>query len=372
MRVMILGADGYLGWPTCQYLSKKGHTILGVDSFSKRLWEDVINVRPLWPAGIERLDDSPVADFCVCDISKDSEKLYKIFDKFEPDAVIHYAEQPSAPYSMMTRGAAVATQQNNVIGTLNLLFAVAHHNPQTHIIKLGTMGEYGTPRIPIEEGWLDIEHKGYRDRVLYPKRPGSFYHLSKVHDSHNLEFACRCWGLRVTDLNQGIVYGVDRYRPGNPGGATSFHYDAVFGTVLNRFIVQAALGEALTVYGHGGQRRGFLDIRDTLKCVELALENPPEEGEFRVFNQFTQVYSVLELAELIANNYAVEIDMIPNPRVEEEDHFYMATHEGLPKLGLEPHFLDAEQINDLVQLARRYADNVDRTKLKPDIRWKQE
>lgn len=164
---------------------------------------------------------------------------------------------------------------------------------------------------------------------------------------------------------------MDRYRPGNPGGATSFHYDAVFGTVLNRFIVQAALGEALTVYGHGGQRRGFLDIRDTLRCVELALENPPEEGEFRVFNQFTQVYSVLELAELIANNYAVEIDMIPNPRVEEEDHFYMATHEGLPKLGLEPHFLDAEQINDLVQLARRYADNVDRTKLKPDIRWKQ-
>ncbi len=304
MRICILGGDGYLGWPTAMYFSARGHEVFTLDNMSKRLWEAEVDAAPLFSVPYlsdrvrywQRRGNSPVHTI-ICDIATDYDLLKEILGDFRPDAIIHYAEQPSAPYSMMSRVAAVRTQQNNVIGTLNVMFAMRESIPDSHLIKLGTMGEYGTPNIDIEEGWLDVEHNGRRDRMLYPKKAHSLYHLSKVHDSHNLEFACRVWGLRVTDLNQGVVYGIDT--PEMDGMAelmTSFHYDDIFGTVINRFVVQAVAEMPLTVYGNGGQTRGYLNIRDTLRCVELAALNPPETGEFRVFNQFTEQFSIIDIA----------------------------------------------------------------------------
>ncbi|MBW1963549.1 MAG: NAD-dependent epimerase/dehydratase family protein, partial [Deltaproteobacteria bacterium] len=313
----------------------------------------------------------------IGDIAENHRFVYETMDRFQPEAVVHYAEQPSAPFSMMDREKCLKTQRNNVLGTLNLMFSIQHTNPDIHIVKLGTMGEYGTPKIDIEEGWLEIEYKGRRDRVLYPKKPGSFYHLSKVHDSANLEFGCRVWGLRVTDLNQGVVYGIETDETRlHQDFCTSFHYDAVFGTVLNRFVVQAVHGSPLTIYGKGGQTRGFLNIRDTLQCVELALTHPAERGEFRVFNQFTERFSISELADKVQQaaleiGINVEINRIPNPRVEEEDHYYNPVHSALPALGLKPHYLDSKTIVEMMKMVQSNIDRVDSDVLMPEVKWKQ-
>jgi len=329
MKILILGGDGYLGWPTAMYLSGQGHDVAVVDSMIKRYWEAELAVEPLAPIRplpnrVKRWKEVSGRDIQVFigDIAENHRFVYKVFDEIRPEAIIHYAEQPSAPYSMLDREYCVATQRNNVVGTLNVMFAMKHSCPDAHLIKLGTMGEYGTPNIDIEEGWLDLDHNGRKDRVLYPKRPGSFYHLSKVHDSNNLEFACRIWGMRVTDLNQGVVYGTDTDETRRHEDlTTSFHYDAVFGTVINRFVAQAVDGIPLSVYGRGGQTRGFLNIRDTLRCVELAAANAAEPGEFRVFNQFTEQFSVLDLAKAVKNvalarGYSsTRIEHVDNPRV---------------------------------------------------------
>jgi UDP-sulfoquinovose synthase len=292
---------------------------------------------------------------------------------FRPDAVVHFAEQRSAPYSMIDRQHAVYTQVNNVAGTLNLLYAIAEQDRDIHLVKLGTMGEYGTPNIDIEEGFIEITHKGRTDVMPYPKQPGSFYHLSKVHDSQNIMFACRIWDIRATDLNQGIVYGHETDETGlHPDLATRFDYDGVFGTVLNRFCVQAVTGHPLTVYGSGGQTRGMLNILDTLSCVELALDNPAERGEFRVFNQFTESYSVAEMAELVAAEYPSEvvIDHSPDPRVEKEDHYYRAAHTKLLDLGLVPHLLTSSVIQSILALAEKYKANVDPEAIRPTVDWR--
>jgi UDP-sulfoquinovose synthase len=289
---------------------------------------------------------------------------------------VHYAEQSSAPYSMQSREAAVETQHNNVIGTLNLLFSIRDRVPDCHLIKLGTMGEYGTPNIDIEEGFIEIEHKGRRDTLPFPKMPGSLYHLSKVHDSHNIHFACRIWGLRATDLNQGVVYGIETDETAREERlSTRFDYDETFGTVLNRFCVQAVIGHPLTVYGKGGQTRGFLNIRDTLRCVELAAENPAELGEFRVFNQFTEQFRVSELAELVKKSaaelgYEVAVKEFPNPRVEMEEHYYNPTHTKLLDLGLEPHFLGAELVRSMLKIIEVHKDRVIERAIVPRTRWK--
>jgi UDP-sulfoquinovose synthase len=274
---------------------------------------------------------------------------------------------------MIDRKHAVYTQTNNVVGTLNLLYAIKEIDPGIHLVKLGTMGEYGTPNIDIEEGWLEVEHKGRTDRMLFPKRPGSFYHLSKVHDSHNMEFACRIWGLRATDLNQGVVYGQQTDETANDDRlATRFDYDAVFGTVLNRFVIQAVLGQPLTVYGSGGQTRGFLDIRDTVRCVELACTSPADRGEFRVFNQMTESFSVQALAELVQRTFPgeVRVDYLDNPRVENEDHHYKVVHTALVDLGLEPHLLSDTLITSMFDIAKRYAHRVRTAALTPKVDWR--
>ncbi len=379
MKILVLGGDGYLGWPTALHLSEAGHDIAVADNFTRRGYDFEMGVDSLVP--IETLQTRIrtwheltgrqigcyIGDLCDADFT------YHMVRDFEPEAIIHFAEQRAAPYSMVDRKHAVYTQVNNVVGNLNVLYAIAELNPDIHLVKLGTMGEYGTPNIDIEEGWLEVEHKGRKDRVLFPKRPGSFYHLSKVHDSHNIEFACRIWDLRATDLNQGVVYGQQTPETARDDRlATRYDYDAVFGTVLNRFVIQAVLGESLTVYGGGSQTRGIIEIRDTVRCLQLACENPADRGEFRVFNQMTESLSITEMADIIArvNPDPVRVEHLENPRVEEENHHYNVVHSGLVELGLEPHLLSDTLLESLLHITKRYAYRVRPEAMIPTIEWR--
>ncbi len=380
-RMLVLGGDGYLGWPTALALSAQGHRVAVVDNFAKRRWELELGVRPLFPIGTlhERVRawrelTGREIELHVADLT-DYDAVVSIVDDFRPDAIVHYGEQPSAPYSMLDVRRATYTQHNNVIGTLHVLFAIRDHSPETHLVKLGTMGEYGTPNIDIEEGYLTVTHNGRTDTLPYPKLAGSIYHLSKVHDSNNLHFASRIWGLRVTDLNQGVVYGVETDETAIDARlATSFHYDEVFGTALNRFCVQAVIGHPLTVYGRGGQTRGFLNIRDTMQCVGLAIANPAEPGEFRVLNQFTEQFSVTELADRVVTaaghlGWSASIEHRSNPRKEAEDHYYNARHDKLLALGLVPRPLSEELIDTMLAKIAEHRDRVDPSTLVQDVRW---
>ena len=381
-RYLILGGDGYLGWPTALHLSARGHEVGIVDNFARRRWHLQQSTESLTP--IVTLTDRVEAwreasgrelSVWIGDL-QDADFLDGVIAEFLPEGVVHYAEHSSAPYSMISRRHAVETQTNNVVGTLNLLFAIREHVPDCHLVKLGTMGEYGTPNIDIEEGYIEIEHKGRRDVLPFPKLPGSLYHLSKVHDSHNIHFACRVWGLRATDLNQGVVYGIETDETAlDERLITRFDYDEVFGTALNRFCVQAVIGHPLTVYGSGTQTRGFLNIRDTLQCVELALLNPAELGEFRVFNQFTEQFSIRELAELVERaattvGFDVEVGEFVNPRVEAEHHYYNAVHTKLLELGLEPHPLGEELVRSMLGTIAKYRDRVIGRAIAPKTRWR--
>jgi len=382
MRILVLGGDGYCGWATALYLSRRGHEIAIVDNFARRRWDEELGVQTLTPIRplSERLQiwrelaGRAIAQH-IGDVT-DYAFLSSVIRGFEPDAAIHFAEQRSAPYSMIDREHAVFTQVNNVTGTLNLLFALRELRPGCHLVKLGTMGEYGTPNIDIEEGYIAIEHNGRRDVLPFPKQPGSFYHLSKVHDSHNIMFACKIWGLRATDLNQGVVYGAATEETAmHEGLINRFDYDEVFGTVLNRFCAQAALGHPLTVYGRGGQTRGFLDLRDTVRCIEIAVENPAAAGECRVFNQFTEQFSVLQLAGMVQAaarklGMEVEITHLPDPRVEAEEHYYNAKHSRLLDLGLQPHALSDSLLDSLMNTAMEYRERVDTAAIMPRVEWR--
>ncbi len=383
MKIGVLGGDGYCGWATALYLSAKGHSVAIVDNFARRQWDHELGVETLTPIRplAERLKvweqlTGKNIELFVGDVT-DYDFLHSMVRSFEPEAVVHFAEQRAAPYSMIDRKHAVFTQVNNVVGTLNLLFALRELQPDCHLVKLGTMGEYGTPNIDIEEGYITIEHNGRKDVLPFPKQPGSFYHLSKVHDSHNMMFACKIWGLRATDLNQGVVYGtVTDEVAYDEALINRFDYDEVFGTVLNRFCAQAAIGHPLTVYGKGGQTRGFLDIRDTVRCVELACLNPAGRGECRVFNQFTEQFSVLDLARLVQTaghklGLKVDIDYLPDPRVELEEHYFNAKHSKLLDLGLKPHYLSDSLLDSLMNIAVRYHDRIDSSVFLPRVNWRQ-
>jgi UDP-sulfoquinovose synthase len=382
MKICVLGGDGYCGWATALYLSGKGHSVSIVDNFIRRKWDFELGVQTLTAIRplVERvrvwkdLTGFDIECFAV-DVTEYDE-LEAVMKKIEPETIIHFAEQRSAPFSMIDRKHAVSTQVNNIVGTLNVLFAIREIQPDCHLVKLGTMGEYGTPNIDIEEGYITIEHNGRKDVLPFPKQPGSFYHLSKVHDSANMMFACKIWDLRATDLNQGVVYGTTTDEVAlDEALINRFDYDEIFGTVLNRFCVQAAIGYPLTVYGQGGQTRGFLDIRDTVRCIELACLNPAARGECRVFNQFTEQFSVLELAELVRTAAAnlglsVTVNHQPDPRVESEQHYYCAKHSKLIDLGLQPHFLCDSLLDSLMNIAIRYADRIDRGTLQPKVNWR--
>ena len=382
MRVLILGGDGYLGWPTAMRFSAGGHEVSVVDNFSRRRWHEKHGTDSLMPIRSleERIEawneisGNQIASYIGA--IEDPEFLERVVSETKPEAVVHYGEQPSAPYSMASREQAVETQYTNVIGTLNLLFFLRDLAPECHLVKLGTMGEYGTPNIDIEEGFIEIEHKGRKDTLPFPKLPGSLYHLSKVHDSNNIQFACRVWGLRSTDLNQGVVYGIETDETAQDERlSTRFDYDEWFGTVLNRFCVQAVIGHPLSVYGKGGQTRGFLNIRDTLQCVELAVDNPPDAGEYRVFNQFTESFSVGQLAELVQASAAelgldVEIEHVDNPRVELEEHYYNPVHTKLLDLGLEPAYLGDELVRSMLKTIESHRDRVIDAAIDPQTQWK--
>ncbi len=383
MKILVLGGDGYCGWPTALHLSKLGHRVGIADNFIRRLWDCELGVETLTPirslhARVEAWQEctSRSMDIFVGDLC-DYSFVRRMFERFSPDAVVHFAEQRSAPYSMIDREHAVFTQVNNITGTLNLLFAMRDVAPECHLVKLGTMGEYGTPNIDIEEGFLEIHHNGRKDVLPFPKQPGSFYHLSKVHDSHNIAFATKIWGLRTTDLNQGVVYGTMTDEIAlDERLVNRFDYDEVWGTALNRFCVQAAIGHPLTVYGKGGQTRGFLDIRDTIRCIALAVDNPPKSGEFQVFNQFTEQFNVKQLAELIAKaakplGLTCRIEHVPDPRVEAEEHYYNAKHTKLIDLGLKPHFLSDSLLDSLLNIAVRYKERVDAKVIWPTVKWRQ-
>lgn len=382
MKILIAGGDGFCGWPTALYFSERGHDVGILDNMIRRHWDEELGTQSLTPISSieERIQAWKEVSGKHITLFRgdlqDFDFVHSVFESFRPETVVHYGEQRSAPYSMIDRQHAVFTQVNNVVGNLNVLFAMKELVPDCHLIKLGTMGEYGTPNIDIEEGYIKIEHNGRSDVLPYPKQPFSFYHLSKVHDSHNIMFACKSWGIRATDLNQGVVYGLwTEETKRDERLYNRIDYDGVFGTALNRFCIQAAVGHELTVYGKGGQTRAFLDIRDTLQCVELAAENPADRGEFRVFNQFTEQFSVLELAERVQRVAAemglqANIAHLENPRVEKEEHYYHAVHTKLLDLGLKPHLLSDGMIQELIEVATKYRDRVNFNVIAPTATWR--
>ena len=359
-----------------------GHDIGVVDNSYRRQWDEELGTESLTPISTldnrlkawQQLSKRPIESFRG-NITN-PQFLGSVIREFLPHAVVHFAEQRSAPYSMIDQQHAVFTQNNNIIGTLNLLYAIKEFVPDCHLIKLGTMGEYGQPNIDIEEGFLEVEHNGRKDVLPFPMQPGSFYHLSKVHDSQNIMFCCKIWGLRATDLHQGVVYGtVTEQTQRDDRLLNRFDYDDVFGTALNRFCVQAAIGHPLTVYGSGGQTRGFIDIRDTVGSIEIAASNPPKTGEYRVMNQFTEQFSVAELAQRVKDaghklGISAEIAHIPNPRVEKEQHYYNAKNTKLKSLGLQPHCLSDSLLDSLLNIAIKYRDRVDPDVIAPKVNWR--
>ncbi|HEY2879843.1 NAD-dependent epimerase/dehydratase family protein [Nocardioides sp.] len=382
MRVLVLGGDGYLGWPTAMSLSAHGHEVAVADNYLRRQivtesgsdsLTPILNLpqrAKVWKAVSGRTIDVHLIDLCDYDL------VSRVFREFQPEAVVHYGQIPSAPYSMKDRRHAVLTQMNNIENNLNVIFAIVENSPDCHLVKLGTMGEYGCPNIDIEEGFLEIEHKGRTDTLPFPKMPHSWYHASKVADSTNIHFASRVYGLRATDLNQGVVYGVSTDETLlDDGLLTRFDYDEQFGTALNRFCLQAVVGHPLTVYGTGGQTRGFLNIRDTLACVELALLNPADAGEMRVYNQFTESFSIRELAVEVQQagkelGLEVEIREIENPRSEAQDHYYNPTHTKLLDLGLQPTLLSEDLVTATLSTLMTYRDRAIHDAIAPRTTWR--
>jgi len=381
MRILVLGGDGYLGWPTAMSFAAAGHDVMVADNYMRRHIAEATDSDALIPspslgeraAIYEAVTGRPVA-VRIGDLS-DPEVMFGLVREMQPDTIVHYAEQPSAPYSMRGFREARETLRNNLDVTFNCIWAVKDHAPDAHIVKLGTMGEYGTPDIDIEEGWIEIEHKGRRDTFLYPRAAGSLYHTTKVLDTDLLWFYVRTHGLRVTDLMQGPVYGISTDEADlDPRLCPNFHYDDIFGTVVNRFLVQAVAGVPLTVYGGGGQTRGYLNLRDTLQCVRLAAEHPAGPGELRIFNQLTETFTVNDLAERVrqAGNRMgldVEIRPIPNPRKEKEEHYYNPAHSGLTELGLEPHYMTEAVLGAMLERIIENRDRIVTHRIMPRVRW---
>ena len=382
MRILILGGDGYLGWPTAMSFAAKGHDVWVIDNYLRRNIAMETRSEALMPN--PNLNDRAECFYAntgksikvIIGDCTDYRLMSCVFRDCAPEAVIHYAEQPSAPYSMLGYKEANMTLNNNLNATFNVIWAVKEYAPECHIIKLGTMGEYGTPNINIEEGWITINHHGRKDTFLYPRQAGSLYHTTKVLDTDLLWFYVRTYGIRATDLMQGTVYGLstneadmdERLMP-------NFHYDDIFGTVVNRFLVQAIAGVPLTVYGKGGQTRGYLNIIDTIQCIELAAMNSVEHGELRILNQFTEQFSVNEIAEKVCRvgnemNLKVKINHIENPRQEKEDHYYNAKHSGLLELGLKPHFMTDEVLAEMLKKGIKYKNQIDSRKIMPRVKWK--
>ncbi len=383
MRVFIAGIDGYLGWALAQHLTARGHEVGGADTFFRRQWVEEMGSWSAIP--ISRIEERLIAfeeqfgrdvAFWEGDL-REYGFVQQVLRDFQPEAVVHLGECPSAPYSMMDRCHAVFVQQNNILTTFNLLFALKDENPKSHLIKLGTMGEYGTPGIDIPEGFFEVEYRGRMDRLPFPRQAGSWYHWSKVHGSNNVMFACKVYGLSATDVMQGVVFGTTTGEVGDDARLrTRLDFDQAFGTAINRFCCQAVIEHGLTLYGNGSQKRGFLPLRDAMQCLGIAIENPPVAGEYRVLNQFAEVYSVSELAAVVrsvASEYGIDVPIVnlENPRTEQQDHYYKPDHDRLFQLGYKPsHSVEEEvrlMIRDLLPYRDRIQAKVDC--LIPDIHW---
>jgi UDP-sulfoquinovose synthase len=383
MRVFIAGMDGYLGWSLAQYLTARGHEVAGADAYFRRKWVEEMGSQSAMPIvpmeeRLEAFKENFGAElrFWEGDL-QDYSLVEQIFREFQPEAIVHFGECPSAPYSMVDVHHAVWVQTNNIMGTLNMLFAMRDVCPDAHMVKLGTMGEYGTPNIDIPEGFFTIEYRGRTDTLPFPRQAGSWYHQTKVHDSHNVMFACKIWGLRSTDIMQGVVFGTRIDEMGDDERLLSrLDFDEAFGTAINRYCCQAVIGHPLTPFGKGHQRRGFLPLRDSMQCLTLAIENPPQGGEYRVFNQFEEVYDITELAlkvQKVGNGLGLDVEVrnVENPRQEMEEHYYNPDHQHLLDLGYKPtHDIEAEMhimLNDLIEYRSRIEEK--KEVLIPDIRW---
>ena len=381
MQILILGGDGYLGWPTSMHLTAQGHDVAVVDNYLRRQICREENVPPLFPVpnlhertALWESNSGFKIPVFIGNLAE-WDFIQEIFTTFTPEAIVHYAEQPSAPYSMLNRRAAMLTLQNNLVVTTNIIFAVRQFCPHAHIVKLGTMGEYGTPDIDIEEGWLKVHHNGRTQKFLYPRQASSLYHTTKMMDTDLLWFYVRMWDLKVTDLMQGPVYGIfTEENLNNELLMPFFNYDELFGTVLNRFCVQAVADYPLTVFGSGGQTRGYLNIKDTLNCVRLSLENPPGSGSLQIFNQFTETFSVNQLAERVQRvgkefGLYVKIKNVVNPRKEAEEHYYNPKHTGLLDLGLKPNYLTDEVLAQLIEFVFKYKDQIKQDQIFRKVTW---
>lgn len=383
MLVVVGGADGYIGWPLMLHLASRGHKVVGVDNFvTRKRVREVGSFSGIPIASMKRRVEL-AKKYLNVDITfvegdlTDYEVVRGIFKRFEVDAFVHLGEQRSAPYSMIDVHHAVMTQTQNIASTLNIVYAMAEMSPKTHLVKMGTMGEYGTPNIDIPEGFFEIEYKGRKDRLPFPRMASSWYHWSKVHDSGNLMFANKIWGLSITDVMQGVVYGTRTSEITEEPLHTRFDFDEVWGTALNRFCVQTVLGLPMTVYGTGGQTRGFISLTDSIQCLRILVEKPASDGEYRVLNQFDEPYSIKDLA---TKTYKVaqklgfnpEIRNFPNPRVESEHHYYNPIHEKLYELGYRrTRKLEAELENMLTDLDR-YKDRLESKKdvVLPRTNWR--
>jgi UDP-sulfoquinovose synthase len=360
MRVLIAGVDGYLGWPLAIELLQRGHEVAGIDAYYRRQWVREMSSDSALP--IASMQDRKMALqstlgktlTCYEGDLRDSSFVRAVVEEIKPDAIVHLGECPSAPYSMMDSSHATFVQINNIVSTMNLTFAAATLPNRPHIVKLGTMGEYGTPNIDIPEGFFEIIYRDRKDVLPFPRQASSWYHWSKVHGSNNLMFATKLMKLRVTDVMQGVVYGTRSDGPCRDGLQTRFDIDECFGTVVNRFCAAAVIGEALPMYGGGGQRRGFLPLRDSIQCLCLILENPPVEGEYRVINQFDSVYSITELARAVVDvssgfGLKTRLSIIDNPRVERQSHYYNPDHAHLTRLGYIPSADLASELQVMIQ-----------------------
>lgn len=378
MRVFIAGIDGYLGWSLAQYLVARGHEVSGCDNLMRRKWVLDVGGESITPIldFTARIEAFGKVNASYCDLTEYARIIDKL-KKLEPEAIVYFAEMPSAPYSMIGAKEAMETQFNNVIGNLHMLWAMKDICPEAHLIHLGTMGEYGTPDIDIPEGFCEMEFRGRKDWVMFPRKAGSFYHLTKVHDAHNIDFACRMWGLRATDIMQGVVFGTRiPEMTDDDWSLTRFDVDECFGTAINRFCACAVIGHPLTVFGAGHQKRGFLPLKDSMQCLTLAIENPPKEGEYRVFNQFEAVYDLTELANLVQTSGSklgmkVEVLNYENPRKEAEEHYYNPDRVKLIELGYQPTRDIEGEVTAMLEDLSKYKDRIGavRDVLIPKIRW---
>ena len=377
-KIMVLGAEGYVGWNLTMFLAKKYEVITIDNSLKRRIakGKSLIKTLPIKKRiKVYKKVFKKDIKYYNCDICQDYKKLFKILKKEQPDVIINLAQLPSAPYSMEFHGGTL-TIVNNEMGNYNVLWGMKLYCPKAHLIKMGTMGEYGTPNIAIPEGFLKVKYKGRSDVLPFPKQAGSFYHWAKVTESNHSMFASKVWGLKITDLMQGVLYGLETDESIEDHRLLSdFYYDSDWGTALNRFVVQMVSGYPITPFGKGKQKRGFLNIKDALQCFDLYIKNPPKQGEYKVVNQLCeQGFTINELAGTVQDigismgKWSV-IQNIDNPRMENEDHYYHAETNTLDKLKLKKVNFKKE-ITNLIEVVEEYKKNIDIKLIKPTTTWK--